>query len=85
MKLRIYYIILGGDTYYKEVSSLEEAKATINNIADFLNFAVDHNILPDHCSTTGLEVYNEEDQEWEEWYDNDGCDLDEHFEILETA
>lgn len=79
-KLRVYYQVLGEETYYKEVKSPKEAKTVIDSIADFLNFAVDKNIFPDHCSTAGLEVYDLEEQDWVEWYDDNGLDLDEHFE-----
>ena len=40
-KLRIYYHILGTETYYEEVSSIEEAKAKIDSIARFINKKVD--------------------------------------------
>lgn len=80
MKLRVCYIILGTETYYKEVSSPEEAKTIIDAIADFVNFKVDEGIFPEHCSVADLECYDEEDKEWVTWYDEDGFDLREHFE-----
>lgn len=79
-KLRVYYIILGTETYYKEVSSPEEARTIINAIADFLNFKIAEGVFPDHCSTAGLEYYDEEEQEWLTWYDEEGLDFNEHFE-----
>ena len=82
-KLRIYYVILGAETYYKEVSSPEEAKIIIDSIADYLNFAVDNCIFPDHCSSAGLEYYDEEEKEWLTWYDDEGRDFREHFEVDE--
>ena len=80
MKLRIYYIILGTETYYKEVHTPEEAKIMIDAIADFVNFKVDEGIFPEHCSAAGLEYYDEEEKEWFTWYDEDGYDFDEHFD-----
>ena len=79
-KLRIYYQILGTETYYKEVSSPEEAKTMIDAIADFINFKVNEGVFPDHCSTAGLEVWDEDEQDWVTWYDEEGLDFDEHFE-----
>lgn len=79
-KLRIYYIILGTDSYYQEVSSPEEAKLVIDAIADFLNAKVADGTFPDHCSAAGLEEWDAETQDWVEWYDEDGNDLDAHFE-----
>jgi len=79
-KLRVYFIILGSEPFYKEVSSPEEAKAIIEGIADFVNQKVEEGVFPDHCSIAGLEEYDERFHEWGEWYDENGCDLDEHFE-----
>ena len=79
-KLRIYYIILGTKTYYKEVSSPEEAKIMIDAIADFVNTKVCEGVFPDHCSVAGLEYFDEEEQDWLTWYDDEGLDFKEHFE-----
>ena len=79
-KLRVYYQILGTETYYKEVKSPEEAKIVIDAISSFVNAKVDEGVFPDHCSTAGLEVSDEDEQDWLTWYDEDGLDFDEHFE-----
>jgi hypothetical protein len=76
-KLRLYYFILGTEPYYREVSSVEEAKIIIDAIADFINKKVEENVFPDHCSTAGLEEYDEDDDEWYDWYDEDGCDFND--------
>jgi hypothetical protein len=79
-KLRMYYYILGTKPYYEEVNSAEEAKIKIDAIAHFINTKVDEGVFPDHCSTAGLEEYDEEENEWCAWYDEDGYDFDEHFD-----
>lgn len=81
-KLRIYYHILGTKPFHKDVASPEEAKAVIDGIADFVNQKVDEGVFPDHCSTAGLEEWDEEEHEWMTWYDEDGLDLDEHFDEI---
>ena len=78
-KLRMYYYILGTEPYRKEVSTVEEAKIMIDAISDFINTKVNEGVFPDHCSTAGVEEYDEEEQEWLSWYDEDGLDFDEHF------
>ena len=80
-KLRIYYFILGTEPYCKEVSSAEEAKTMVDAIADFVNAKVEEGVFPDHCSTAGLEEYDEEEKKWVTWYDEEGYDFDEHFEV----
>ena len=77
-KLRVYYFILGTEPYYKEVASPEEAKLVIDSISSFVNAKVDEGIFPDHCSTAGLEVWDDEENDWLTWYDEDGRDFDEY-------
>ena len=79
-KMRVYYYILGTEPYYKEVSSVEEARTIVDAIADFVNAKVDEGVFPDHCSTAGLDEYDEEEKEWGTWYDENGLDFNEHFE-----
>ena len=71
MKLRVYFIVLGLDTFYKEVSSPEEAKVVIDSIASFINFHIETGLIPDHCNTAGLEYFDEEENDWFTWYDED--------------
>jgi len=82
-KMRIYFNILGTKSYYREVSSVEEAKTIIDAIADFVNAKVDEGVFPDHCNIAGLEEYDEEEKEWVDWCDEDGLDFDEHFSTEE--
>ena len=79
-KLRMYYLILGTKPYHKEVSSVEEARIMIDAISSFVNAKVDEGAFPDHCSTAGIEEYDEEEKDWVTWYDEEGHDFDEHFE-----
>ena len=69
-KLRIYHI-RNGETEYHRVSDLAHARILINALAqsDLLDKRVEYNVF-------GCEEWNEDDQEWEEWYDEDGCDID---------
>lgn len=43
-------------------------------------FQYENRIKPGYCNASGLEYYDFEDQEWREWYDDDGYDIREHFE-----
>ena len=63
-KMRMCFYIVGTEPYYKEVSSVEEAKIMVDAIADFINVKVDEGVFPDHCSTAGLEEYDENEKEW---------------------
>ena len=50
---------------------------------DYDLFQYENNIKPDYCNASGLEYFDEEEQEWCEWYDDDGLDIKEHFEESE--
>ena len=80
-KLRMYYYILGTEPYRKEVSTVEEAKIMIDAISDFINTKVNEGVFPDHCSTAGVEEYDEDEQEWLSWYDEDGLDFDDYNKV----
>ena len=81
--LRVCFLILGAKPWTKEVSSPEEARSIINTIANFVNFQVDNHVFPDHCSSAGLEMWDEDSEEWVDWYDEEGLDFEEHFEEME--
>jgi len=81
--LRVYFHILGTEPWTKEVSSPEEAKSIIDAIANFVNFQVDNHVFPDHCSSAGLEMWDEDSEEWVEWEDEEGLDFEEHFAEIE--
>lgn len=84
-KLRVWYSILGTETYYQEVKTPEEAKLVIDSIARFLNTKIEEGVFENHCSVAGLEEWDEENEEWYDWYDEEGFDFDEHFEVLEEG
>lgn len=84
-KLRVEFFIVGlsDQPFEKEVSSVEEAKIVMDSIADFVNYAVEKDIMPDHCNCMDFQEYDEEMKEWCTWYDENGYDIEEHFDMLE--
>lgn len=81
MKYRIWHICQVREVgkFFYEVRSLEEAWKMLNLIWDYDSFQYDNNIKGDYVSTSGLEYFDEENNEWREWYDEDGYDISEHF------
>ncbi len=74
MKLRVWNIInMPAEPTHKEVATVREAY-------DYINAEANRQLRYDWIETNafGLEVFNEADQEWEEWQDEDGADLDEY-------
>ena len=52
-------------------------------------FQLQNNIKPDYINTGGLQIFNEEEREWEDWYletENDYYeDVDEYCDQCEKA
>ena len=69
-----------GDIFYVPVKTPEEGKRVMDILATYDCFQYNHNIKPDYCNTGGLSVFNEESGEWEDWYSDDGLDLDDYCE-----
>lgn len=58
--------------FYVEVESIEQACKILNILWDYDLFQYENNIKPDYCNASGIEYFDEEEQEWCEWYDDDG-------------
>lgn len=68
-KVRIYHI-RNGETEYHRASDLEHAKILINALAQ--SDLLDKNVV---WNVFGCEEWNEDRLEWEEWYGEDGRDI----------
>ena len=56
------------------VKNIDEAILLLDTLAKYDIFQYENNIKPDYCNAGGLLVY--EDNEWVEYYDDDGDDID---------
>lgn len=70
--------------FYVEVESIEEAWKILNTLWDYDIFQFENNVKPDFCNASGLEYFDEEEQNWYEWYDDDDNDIKQHFENMES-
>ena len=87
-KLRVWWIPqvgFGIDSFKVEVPDLKSAALILNTLANYDLYQLENNIKPDYASAGGLEVWNESDEYWEEWFDEEtGMGFDEYCrEILE--
>lgn len=74
MKLRVYNMInFRPELDYYHVESLEEALTLIDNLA---NAQLKNPAITDN--SFGLEMYNEDDQEWENWMDDEGYEVEDY-------
>lgn len=81
-KLRVWWIPQLGmeKTFYVPVKSAEDGKRLLDSLACYDLFQLQENIKPDFCNAGGLQVFDEEEKEWLDWYSEDGWELDDVFE-----
>lgn len=85
-KMRVWWCpqIGHGLSFYVPVKTVEEAKRLMDTLAAYDQFQFENNIKPDFCNAGGLQVWDEENQEWIDWeyeYDGDYYDnVDEYFD-----
>lgn len=83
--LRIWWIpqvpLRGDEAFHRAVKNIDEAKLLLDTLADYDWYLEAHRHRVDYSNVGGLDVF--EDGEWCTWYDEDGFDIDEHFEAHE--
>lgn len=62
------------EPFRKEVKNLQIAKVLLVALADYDIFQLEHNVKPDFANASGCEIFNEDEQDWEEWMDEDTGD-----------
>ena len=78
-KLRVWWIPqVPMKAFYVEVSNLAEANLLIETLAQYDDFQFKNKIKPDYSNVGGLQRWDEDNQEWEDWYNEEtGEDFDE--------
>ena len=79
--LRVYYMCNFNDMQYFSVKTIEEAIIKIQTLADR---DLKDKIVTDNCM--GLEEYQDwgEGEQWADWYDIMGCNIDTLIEDAEN-
>ena len=71
-KLRVWWIPqVPMKAFTVGVSSVEEGVKIKGILADYDKFQYKHKVKPDYSNVGGLQQWNEEDQEWEDWFDEE--------------
>lgn len=85
MKLKVWHNCQVGkvDNFYVDVKNIEEAWLILNTLWEYDLFQYDNRIKRDYANASGLVYFDEEEQEWFEWEDEEGLDIQEHFISLE--
>jgi len=75
-QLRVWWIPqVPMKAFYAPVKSLSEAKNMLDVLAKYDIFQYENKIKPDYSNVGGLQIFDGE--EWIEWEDEDGCNIDE--------
>ena len=70
-KLRVWWIPqvgAGSEAFYVPVQSVEEGKRVMDMLATYDAYQLQNKIKPDYCNTGGLQIYNPEVADYEDWY-----------------
>lgn len=70
-KLRVWWmpqIGATGETFHIPVQSVEEGKKVMDILSAYDAFQLQNRIKPDYANAGGLQVYNPETADWEDWY-----------------
>lgn len=85
MKLRVCHMPqIPCDPFIVDVEDLKQAKFLADTIADYDIFQYEKRFKPDYNSTTFIEMWDEEEEEWVSWADQKTGidDIDEYFDRL---
>lgn len=91
-KMRVWWIPqvgAGSEPFYIPVRTVEEAVKIMDILGAYDAYQLQNNIKPDYCNTGGLEIYNQETEEYEDWYmetEDDYFDnVDDYIESLDDV
>ena len=69
-KLRVWWIpqIGIGQTFYIPVETVEDGKKMMDILAAYDLFQLQNNVKPDYSNVGGLQMWDEEEKEWCDWF-----------------
>ena len=75
MTLKIWHNSnFGNPAFEREVTSVDQAIEYLDLLADYDNYQGDSKVP---CNAQGLTVWDETDQEWVDYYDDDGNEFED--------
>lgn len=90
-KLRVWWMpqVGIGKTFYIPVETVEEGKKVMDVLGTYDLFQLQNNVKPDYVNAGGLEMWDEEEEEWRDWCieteDDFFEDVDEYCEQCDKA
>lgn len=91
-KLRVWWIPQVGaseEAFYIPVNTVEDGKKIMDMLSAYDAYQLQNRIKPDYCNTGGIQIWNEEESECEDWYleteDDYFDDVNKYCEQCERA
>lgn len=89
MKMQVWWIpqVPSDVSFYVSVESVEEGVKIMDVLADYDTFQFEMNIKPDYSNAGGLQIWDEDEKEWTDWYDEETGEDDprQYLEDTEEA
>lgn len=68
-KLRVWWMPqIPCKAFYIPVHTPEEGKRVLDMLAAYDLFQLENDIKPDFCNAGGLQIWDEEEQDWNDWF-----------------
>lgn len=86
-KLQVWWMPqVPGKAFTVPVDSVAGGVKISKALADYDLFQFENNIKPDYCNAGGIQMWDESDQEWVDWYDEEtGIDDPEEYLALQES
>ena len=89
-KLRVWWVPqVPMKSFYVPVDTPEEGKKVMDILAAYDAFQLQNRVKPDYCNIGGLQMYDPETKDWEDWYleteDDYFEDVDEYISSTDNA
>lgn len=69
MKLRVWHVPqVPGQPFYVYTDDIREAVKILNILSAYDLFQLENNIKPDFSNMNGIEMWDEKENEWVDWY-----------------
>lgn len=72
-------------TFDVPVKTLREAKLVIDTLGRYDTFQYENKVKPDFCNAGGLQVFDSVENEWLDWYNDQGESFEEYCERVKQG
>lgn len=67
-----------------DVPNVESGALILKTLADYDLFQYDNDVKGDYSNAGGLDEWDENENDWVTWFNEDGMDIDEYMEFVDS-